>query len=88
MNGAKVIESRYSTSDLYFASYLKAAGVSFLNAEKEGRKVVFVFERVDSIRDLKQEYFNRTAKISALTFVDEIRNLKSLTYMCLKERDD
>ena len=33
------------------------------------------------IRDLKREYFNRTAKVPALTFVDEIRSMKSLTYM-------
>lgn len=74
-------ENQYRTSDLYFSAYLKAAGVAFLTTERDGRKVVFVFERTDSLKDLKREYFNRSAKVTALTFVDEIRSLKSLTYI-------
>jgi hypothetical protein len=72
---------KYKTSDLYFSAYLKTAGVRFIGAEREGQKVFFLFEKSDMIRDLKREYFNRTAKIPALSFVDEIRNMKSLTYM-------
>lgn len=74
-------ENKYRTSDLYFSAYLKAAGVAFLTTERDGRKVIFVFERTDSLKDLKREYFNRSAKVPALTFVDEIRSLKSLTYI-------
>ena len=37
------------------------------------------------IRDLKREYFNRTARIPALNFVDEIRSMKSLTYMARQD---
>jgi hypothetical protein len=72
---------KYRTSDLYFSAYLKTAGVPFLTTERDGRKVIFVFERSNSIKDLKREYFNRTARVPALTFVDEIRSLKSLTYI-------
>jgi len=72
---------KYRTSDLYFSAYLKTAGVPFLTTERNGRKVIFVFERSSSIKDLKREYFNRTARVPALTFVDEIRSLKSLTYI-------
>jgi hypothetical protein len=72
---------KYKTSDLYFSANLKTAGVRFIGAEREGQKVFFLFEKTDMIRDLKREYFNRTAKIPALSFVDEIRNMKSLTYM-------
>jgi len=75
----------YRTSDLYFASYLKVAGLELTATEKDGRKVVFVFKKTDFIRDLKKEYFNKTAKVSALNFVDEIRNMKSLTYMTKNE---
>lgn len=79
--GAQIVEMHYKTSDLYFSAYLKTAGVPFLSTEREGRKVIFVFERVEGIKDLKREYFNRTAKVPALTFVDEVRSLKSLTYL-------
>lgn len=71
----------YKTSDLYFAAFLKAAGLDLLTSEVLDKKVLFVFERVDLIKDLKREYFNRTARVPALTFVDEIRSLKALTHM-------
>jgi hypothetical protein len=76
---------KYRTSDLYFSAYLKTAGVPFLTTERDGRKVIFVFERSNSIKDLKREYFNRTARVPALTFVDEIRSLKSLTYITIED---
>lgn len=77
--------TKYKTSDLYFSAYLKTAGVHFLGTEKEGQKVFFIFQKTDMIRDLKREYFNRTARIPALSFVDEIRSMKSLTYMARQD---
>ena len=65
----------------YRAAYLKVAGVPLLTTEKEGKKVFFVFERTAYLPDLKNEYFNRTARVPALSFVDEIRSMKSLTHM-------
>jgi len=72
----------HRTSDLYFAAYLKVAGVSFKETEREGRRVFFVFEDVDRsvLRDLKNGYFNRTAKVPALSFADEIKTMKQLTH--------
>ena len=77
---------KYKTSDLYFSAYLKTAGVRFIGTEREGQKVFFLFEKTDMIRDLKREYFNRTARIPALNFVDEIRNMKSMTYRVRQEK--
>jgi len=71
----------FRTSDLYFAAYLKVAGVGFKGTTKEGNRVFFMFESTDGIPDLKTQYFNRFAKVPALTFVDEIRSMKGLTYM-------
>tara|TARA_B100001094_G_C17584480_1_gene508994 strand:+ start:203 stop:463 length:261 start_codon:yes stop_codon:yes gene_type:complete len=71
----------YRTSDLYYAAYLRVAGVPLIETEKEGSRVFFVFERVETIRDLKREYFNRTARVPALSYADEIRNMKALTHM-------
>jgi hypothetical protein len=81
LNGVEEIEDQYKTSDLYFAAYLKVAGLEFLFTEKQGRKVIFVFRKTDSIQDLKRGYFNRSTKVLALNYVDEIRSMKSLTYM-------
>lgn len=74
-------ENLYRTSDLYYAAYLRVAGVSLIETEREGNRVFFVFEKVEGIRDLKKEYFNRTAKVPALSYADEIRNMKALTHM-------
>ena len=74
-------DGRYRTSDLYYAAYLKVAGVIFLDTEKEGHRIYFVFENSDNIRDLKKEYFNRTSRVPALSYADEIRTMKSLTHM-------
>jgi len=71
----------YRTSDLYYAAYLKVAGVEFKGTTKEGTRVFFLFENVEGMADLKKQYFNRYAKVSALTYADEIRSMKNLTYM-------
>jgi hypothetical protein len=71
----------YKTSDLYYAAYLKVAGVPFLEPEKEGRRVIFVFENSDMIKDLKRQYFNRQAKVAAMSYADEVKAMKALTHM-------
>lgn len=71
----------YRTSDLYFAAYLRVAGVPFLETHREGQRVFFIFEKVEGLRDLKTQYFNRQAKVPALTYADEVKNMKALTHM-------
>lgn len=80
-------EETYRTSDIYYAAYLKVAGVFHADTVREGSRVYFIFDQVEGLRDLKNQYFNRTAKISALAYADEIRNLKALTHMAADERD-
>lgn len=72
----------YRTSDLYYAAYLKVAGVNFAGTEREGNRVYFLFEEDGpvSIRELKQQYYNRTSKVAALTFADEVKVMKALTH--------
>jgi len=74
-------DGNYKTSDLYYAAYLKVAGVLLKHTEREGKRVFFVFERTELISDLKQQYFNRTSKVPALTYADEIRSMKALTHI-------
>lgn len=72
-------DGSYRTSDLYYAAYLKVAGVSYLDEEVEGRRVFFLFENSPNIDDLKRGYYNRTAKVPAMTYCEEIKALKALT---------
>ena len=73
----------YRTKDLYFSAYLRVAGVPFLEAvRQDDGKVVFLFEDlgVPAMRDLKRGYFSDSAKVPAMSFVQMIRAMKSLTY--------
>lgn len=71
----------FRTSDLYYAAYLRVADVPFLGTEREGKRVVFLFDAVESqIVDLKQGYFTDTSRVPALSYVQMIRELKSLLY--------
>ena len=71
----------YQTSDLYYAAYLKVAEVPFLGTKREGNMMFFLFEPSDAMNDLKVSYFSRISKVSALTYADEIKSMKSLTHM-------
>lgn len=70
----------YRTSDLYYAAYLKVAGVMLLETERDGGRVYFVFEDSPNILDLKHQYFNRSSKVAALSYADEIKAMKALTH--------
>jgi len=74
-------DAHYRTADLYYAAYLKTAAVEFLGTEKEGERTLFMFVKPDNIRDLKNQFFTRRAKVSAMTYADEIKALKTLTHM-------
>ena len=74
-------DGNYRTSDLYYAAYLKVAGCLLKGTDREGRRVFFIFEKSDLISDLIQQYFNRTSKVPALTYADEIRSMKALTHI-------
>ncbi len=77
----------YKTSDLYFAAYLKVAGVPFVDTEWEGRRMFFVFEDQgqDLMRNLKKEYFSDKAKVNAMSFVQSIKLMKNLTHQEKKQ---
>jgi len=77
--------SRYRTSDLYYAAYLKVAGITYLGVEwvedpqKKKPKGFFLFEDAGPVtmRELKDQYFRDTARVPALSFGQAIRDLKS-----------
>lgn len=81
MSGPERGDNYYRTADLYYAAYLKAAGVPFMDTEREGDRTQFVFEKVENIRDLKAGFFNRSAKLSAMSYADDIKALKAMTHM-------
>lgn len=70
----------FKTADLYYSAYLKVAGVPLVDTRREGSRVYFIFEDSPNLKDLKREYYNRTAKVPAMSYADEIQAMKNLVY--------
>jgi hypothetical protein len=81
-------EPLYQTTDLYYAAYLKVAGVPFLGIERDGGRVTFLFGDQGPLvmRDLRNAYFTDAAKVAPLLFVQAIKAMKSLTFNDRGER--
>jgi hypothetical protein len=74
----------FGTSDLKFASFLKAAQVPFIDCvdSPDGSRKKFLFEAVAGMRDLKAMYYGRRVdSLAALTLFDEFEALKAMTFM-------
>jgi len=75
-------ESGYQTCDLYLAAFFASAGCKMIKPSRDQRtkRVYFIFEKSETMPDLKVKYFSREAKIDALTYADNIKSLKSLCH--------
>ena len=76
----QVAPTPYRTSDLYYGAFLRVACVPLLDVQRENGRIYFVFENGPHIKDLKREYFNRTAQVPAMSYADEIRAMKALCH--------
>lgn len=78
------------TTDLSLAAYLSVAGVPFEGGELHPNnpgQVVFTFrDELGNFDALTQSYFSRKlVKMRVLSYVDELRNFKSMTHaLCRK----
>ena len=69
------------TSDLYYAAYLKVAGVPFRGTERDGTRVYFLFEGVEELSGLHRRWYDRSAQVPAMTYADEVKAMKSLCHV-------
>jgi len=87
MNTRNIPIPDFKTTDLYFAAYLKAAGVEMKRTDRDvpSGRVFFVFDTaVSNIEELKTAWFNNTGKVVANTYAYHIKNLKSLCHSRLR----
>ncbi len=72
------------TSDLYYAAYLRAAGVEMKRTERlatNNGRITFVFDgSVSNVEELKTAWFNDTGKVPAKSYAHHIKDLKSLCH--------
>ena len=73
----------FSTHDLYFAAFLQTAGVKLTRTAREtgSRKVAFIFDtQAVNLPELKTSYYAQTARIAALPYANNVKNLKALCH--------
>jgi len=75
-------EEGYQTCDLYLAAFFQSTGSKMLKATRDirSKRVYFIFEKNETMNDLRVSYFSREAKVDALTYADNIKSLKSLCH--------
>lgn len=70
-------KSRYKTSDIALAAYLKLKGVRLVDCGKDGQKFSFTFEDPgDTCESLALEFANSDCR----RYDDEMRSLKKVLY--------
>ena len=76
---SNVLNSTYSTSDLYLSAYLKSKGLPLIDTQKTGNKVVFIFDDQTNRKELIREFFN-DGKVSITAFKNAIQDLKTMVF--------
>ena len=80
--GPAMKPGEFSTPDLYFAAYLKTAGVEMVRHERFDGRVYFFFDTsIANIDELKTAWFNDTGKVKAQPYANSIKALKSICHM-------
>ena len=77
-NSQALLES-YATSDFYLACFLKASGMNLSDAEREGRRTVFVFEDRSDRPELLRAFYN-DGQVEVNAFTHAIQDLKAVIY--------
>ena len=72
----------FRTADLYYAAYLKTAGVEMVRTDREGGRVYFVFDStIANLDELKTAWINNTGKVCAQPYAYNVKSLKSVVHM-------
>ena len=73
----------YSTSDLFFASYILASGcpiVSITHDQIQSSKCIFNFGKSDLLLKCTKAYFDGSAQVSVKAYRNAIHNLKEVIF--------
>ncbi|MCK4326700.1 hypothetical protein KAW55_08105 [bacterium] len=71
----------FSTRDLPLACWLHYKSIKLVEVKPNGDgKVTFVFENPPEKENLVLEFYGGEPQVNARKFLDELRNLKAMTY--------
>lgn len=79
------MDEYFKTSDLYFASFLIASGITFKGTEKKNDrnkiKTVFILDdNKDEVSKLATGFYSGNADVNVTKFTSTLKNLKSLCF--------
>jgi len=74
------LENSFSTSDIALSAVLKVSEFKLLRVNRDGGRAVFVFKDRPERPETVMRFINREMKVEPLRFLEEVRNLKSLTH--------
>lgn len=74
------LSNNFSTSDIALSAALKISEFKLLRVNRDGSKAVFVFEDKPKRPEMVMRFINREMTVEPLRFMEEVRNLKSLTH--------
>jgi len=70
----------YKTRDFYLACFLKTKGLQLVEVIREGKVAVFSFKLTGNLNQIITNFYNGTEMVSAISFINSIRDLKALIY--------
>jgi len=74
-------QEKYETHDIYLAAYFKLSGCRMVERNRQGRRVIFVFENPGgTMREMREAYYSGQGKVVAKQFADEIIAMKQLCF--------
>ena len=66
-------------TDLNLVAYLQTIGIKYINAPKfSPRFVLFEYQKTPELEQACMSFYNRTAKVDALTLCENLRTIKSM----------
>jgi hypothetical protein len=76
----EVNDKEFESSDIYLSAYLKVCGCTF-KQRRSGSRVFFIFSNTAaSIKELREAYYQGTARVSPHQFSQEIMAFKQLCH--------
>ncbi len=76
-----IVNEYYDTSDLCLATTLQMRGHELVDMNKaDKRRVVFKFQNSKLLQKDIDDFWNRKITVDALTFFDNMKNLKNRIY--------
>lgn len=74
------MSEQFESSDLYLVAALLCRGHPCIDNRREGRRVFFVFEETEALRENVKDYFGDRLLVSALDYAGQVKDVKTSVF--------